>query len=600
MKSTLHDVVPLVGLALALAAGGCGPKSSDPSVPPSADSAPLPPSPLVSRCEPGVRGGRLVFTSFSDPKTFNPITAAETSSKDITHLLFDGLLKKDQITQELSPGLAESWSVEPDNRTWTFRLRRGVRWSDGWPFTADDVLFTINDVVYNPDIVNTTVDHLTVDRKKFEVTKVDEYTVRVVTPEVFAPFLEYFGFQVKILPRHILKKAVDEKRFESAYGVNTPPNQLVGTGPFRLKQYKPGELTLLERNPHYWVVDARGQRLPYFDHVVQMVVPDQNAMALRFLKGESDLLEFVRPEEYDAFKAAAASGRFRLFELGLASQFDLIFFNQNTGTNPATGKPYVAPHKLKWFRNTKFRQAISHALDRPSIVKATLGGRGQPKYGYEAESNTRWHNPNIAQYPHDPTRARALLREIGIEDRDGDGMLEDAEGHVIEFELNTNAGNSRREKGAVIVQSDLKRLGIRVNFRPLDFNTLVARIDTTFDFEAIFLGLASESVDPAESLNVLKSDGFVHQWFPRQKTPSTAWEARIDHLMNAQLKTLDLAERKKLYDEVQVIMAEQQPIIPTVAMNAYSAARADLGNLRPTVHHNNRLLWNVEELFFRR
>ena len=547
-----------------------------------------------------MRGGRLVFATFSDPKTFNPITAAETSSRDITRILFDGLVLKDRVTEEVSPGLAESWKVEADQKTWTFHLRKGVRWSDGHPFTADDVVFTFTDVIYNPDVVNTTVDFLTVDKKKFGVTKVDDYTVRVVTPEIFAPLLDYFGADTQILPKHVLSPAVAGKRFESAYGINTPPEQLICTGPFRLKQYKPGEFTLLERNPHYWQVDKAGQRLPYFDNVIQVVVPDQNAMGLRFLKGETDLVELVRPEEYDSFKQAAAGGRFTLLELGIASQFDMLILNQNPGTNSATGKPYVAPHKLKWFRNQKFRQALSYGLDRPSIVKSTLAGRGKPNYGFATESNTKWHNFNIAQYPYDPAKAKALLAEIGIQDRNGDGVLEDIDGHAIEFEMNTNSGNSRREKGSIIVQEDLKRLGIKVNFRPLDFNTLAHKLDTGFDFEVIFLGLASESTDPSESLNTLKSDGFLHQWYPRQKTPSTEWEARIDFLMNAQLKTLDFSERKKYFDEVQAIMAEQQPMISTTAMNAYSAARVTLGNLKPTVHHNNRLIWNIEELYFKK
>ena len=290
----------------------------------------------------------------------------------------------------------------------------------------------------------------------------------------------------------------------------------------------------------------------------------------------------------------------RFIDLGFASQIDLIIFNQNTNTNPKTGKPYVNPAKLKWFRNTKFRQAISYAIDRPSIAKSTINGHGEPQYGYITPANQKWINTNIAQYPYNPDKARALLSEIGIRDRNNDGLLEDADGNVIEFEMNTNAGNSRREKGSVIVQDDLKRLGIRVNFRPQDFNTIAHRLDTDFDFECIFLGMASESPDPAESLNVIRSEGFLHQWFPRQKSPSTEWEVRMDAAMNAQLKTLDFAERKKHFDEVQAIFAEEQPMIPTVAMKAYAAARNDLENLRPTASHNNRLIWNLPELYLKK
>jgi peptide/nickel transport system substrate-binding protein len=561
---------------------------------------PLPQPPRVASSEPGRPGGRLKLANFADPKTFNPITANETSSLDLIYWLFDGLTKKNQITGEMEPGLAERWTVEPDKKTWTFYLRKGVRWSDGHPFNADDVIFTYNDLVYNTNIVNVKVDFIRLGGKDFEVTKIDDYTVRVVTPDIYAPFLEFFAFEVRILPKHILGRAVAEKGFEAAYSISTPPNELVGTGPFRLKQYKPGQYTLVERNPYYWAVDSKGQRLPYFDNIIMMIVPDQNAMSLRFLNSETDLIEFVRPEEYDQFKQPASQGRFTFFELGVTPQIDLIVFNQNTGTNGSTGKPYVNPVKLKWFRDTKFRQAISFAIDRPSIVQSTLGGRGEPNYGFITKANKRFVNTNIAQYPYNPARAKQLLAEIGISDRNGDGFLEDSGGNAIEFEMNTNAGNSRREKGSVIVQDDLKKLGIRVNFRPLDFNTIVQKYTTTFDFECVFLGLASESDDPAESLNVLRSSGFAHEWFPRQKTPSTPWEARIDALMEAQLKTFDPAERKKYFDEVQAILAEQMPLILTVAMNAYSAGANNVGNLRPIVHHHNRLIWNIEELYFKK
>jgi peptide/nickel transport system substrate-binding protein len=589
----------LLALAISVFVVGCGKKSGS-SLTEAEKAAPLPEPPHVASCEPGVRGGRLKIANFTDPKTFNPITANETSSLDLIYWLFDGLVRKNQVTHEIEPALAERWTVEPDQKTWTFFLRKGVRWSDGKPLTADDVVFTYNDVVYNTNFVNVKVDYIRLDGKDFVVSKIDDYTVRVVTPDVYAPFLEFFAFDVRIVPKHILSRAVAQKGFEAAYSVSTPPAELVGTGPFRLKQHKQGQFTIVERNPYYWRVDSKGQRLPYFDAAIMMVVPDQNAMSLRFLNGETDLIEFVRPEEYDQFQQPAAQRRFKLLELGVTSQRDFIFFNQNTGTNSATGQPHVNPIRLKWFRETKFRQAISFAIDRPSIVQSTLGGRGEPNYGFMTKSNDRWVNTNVAQYPYSPARAKQLLAEIGISDRNGDGFLEDAQGNVIEFEMNTNAGNSRREKGAIIVQDDLKKLGVRVNFRPLDFNSIVQKMTHSFDFECIFLGLASESVDPAEGLNVLRSSGFSHEWFPRQKTPSTEWEARIDVLMEANLKTFDFAQRKKSFDEVQVIMAEQMAMIPTVAMSACSAVRNNVGNVRPVVHHHNRLIWNVEELYFKK
>ena len=309
----------------------------------------------------------------------------------------------------------------------------------------------------------------------------------------------------------------------------------------------------------------------------------------------------MRPEEYEHFKDESAKGRFRVVDLGLASERDMIFFNENPEKNAKTGQPLVDPVKLKWFRETKFRQAVSYAIDRDSaIVRSALGGLGSPNYSYICPAATTWYNSNIMKYPHDPAKARALLAEIGIKDR-GDGTLADADGHPIEFVMNTNAGNDRREKSGVIIQEDLKRLGMKVTFQPLDFNSLIDRFDNAQDYECILLGWAGGPADPAFGMNILMSSGFSHEWYPSQKTPSTPWEARMDKLMNLQLETLpDHNERKKYFDEVQAILAEQMPMIPTVSMEAYAAARTDLGNIRGTTLDPNRLAWNLEELYFQK
>jgi peptide/nickel transport system substrate-binding protein len=265
-----------------------------------------------------------------------------------------------------------------------------------------------------------------------------------------------------------------------------------------------------------------------------------------------------------------------------------------------TAKGLVDPKKLRWFGNAQFRQAMQHAIDRPSILKSIYASRAELAHGYNSPALKRWHNPAVPQYAYDPARARALLKEIGIDDRNGDGTLEDADGTPLEFELNTNVGNNVREKVAIFVQADLKKLGIKLNFRPVDFNALVTKIDDTFDYECILLGLGGGGTDPASSLNVLKSDGFTHFWFPMQKQPATAWEARVDKLMNDQLKTLKFEERKALYDEVQMILSTQLPFIYTVAQHNFAAYRKDLGNIRPTVLSSYRVTWNAEELYLKK
>ncbi len=577
---------------------GCGKKDSAP-VGGTAQSTPLPEPPYVSKCEPGVPGGRLVIAQLGDPKTFNPITANETSSTDVLLRMFAGLTAVDVPTQTFYPALAESWTVGADNKTWTFKLRKNLRWSDGQPLTADDVVFTYNELIYSTNWVSVTRDAVQIDGKDFTVSKIDDLTVQIVTPDIYAPFLQFAGAEVRIMPKHKLLGAVAQKNFPSAYGVNAKPEDVVGSGPYRLKQFKSGELTVLERNPHYFAVDSKGTRLPYIDEIIFTSTPDQNAQSLRFLAGSSDILEFVRPEEIDRFKTEAAKGKFQLLDIGLASERDYICFNQNTNVNPKTGQPYLDPVKQKWFRNTKFRQAVSFAIDRPAIIRAALSGYGEPNYNY-ATPGSHWLNTNIATYPLNPEKARALLKEIGMIDRNNDGIVEDSEGHPVEFVMISNTGNTRREKSSVIIQQDLKKIGINLVWRPVDFNTLVDKTSNSFDFDCFSLGWGGGPPDPTYGMNVVLSTGFTHTWFPQQKVPATDWEARMDYLISAQLKTLDLDQRRKFYHEVQAILAEQQPMIFLASMRAFSAVRNDMQNVRASTLDPNRVLWNIEEVWLKK
>jgi len=399
------------------------------------------PAPLAAyrRGEPGLPGGRFVIASPGSPNTFNPLYATNSASDAVVRLLFSSLITMDMATQQPGPGLAESWSVAPDQKTWTFKLRRGVRWSDGQPLTAADVLFTWNEIMYRPEFNQLTFDLFRIGGRNFALTKVDDFTVQVVTPEVFAPFIEFFG-GAPILPEHTLAAAVKEKVFPLAYGMKTPPDRIIGCGPYRLKEFRPGQSALLERNPEYWVTDRQGRRLPYFDEIMFTVHGGPGGETAAFLEAKSDVCETMRPQHYAQFQRAAASGRFQLVELGVGAERDFLWFNQNTGTN-AAGKPIVNPARLKWFRNRKFRQAVSCAIDRDRLVREAYDGRAQPTYGFISTENQKWNNPNTPRYSFDLARARALLTEIGLQDRNGDGVLEDADGTPVEILFYSNTGN---------------------------------------------------------------------------------------------------------------------------------------------------------------
>jgi peptide/nickel transport system substrate-binding protein len=587
----------VLGLGVALCAfflGGCGEKSSSGPV----RAHPLPSSPLISKSDPGQPGGMLTLAVVGGPRTFNPVLVDDAVSDLVVRFLFSSLVNMDWAAQQAGPGLAESWSVAEDNRTWTFKLRQGVRWSDGRLFSADDVVFTWNAVMLNPEFNRTSFELFRVNGQPFAVAKVDDLTVRVTAPEVFAPFLEFFG-TVAILPEHRFESAVREHRFLAHYSVGSRPESIVVSGPFRVKESQPGKFVLLERNPEYWAADKKGQRLPYLDQIRITASGGPGSDIVVFLNGKSDVFENVRADMFDQFQSASSRAHFKLLDLGIGAEREFLWFNQNTNLS-AAGSPLVNPQKLKWFRNKKFRQAVSCAIDRERIAKEAYHGHAQPIFDFISSENKKWNNPDVSRFSYDPARARSLLTESGIADAKNEGVARDGDGNPIEIILHSNSGNPLREKAAAFIVEDLKKVGIKLTYTPVSFDLLRQKIDQNFDYECALIGLGGGGADPSSQINVLKSSEPLHQWFPQQKIPSTDWEARIDALMDAQTRTLDFAARKKAFDEVQMILADELPMIYTVSPTVTAAARETIGNLRPSVMTPYRLTWNIEELYFRR
>lgn len=574
--------------AAALVLAGCAKQAAHP----------LPEPPRVDDCEPGQPGGRLVLATEGIPKTFNPLIAADTGSDSIVRLLFSSLVNLDMVTFEPSPGLAESWSVAPDQKTWTFKLRKGLFWSDGQPLNADDVVFTWNDLIYSPDYSQYTRGLFHVNGKNFEVTKVDDLTVRFVTPEVLAPFLQLVS-GAPVLPKHILAQAVRAKNFFNAYAVTANPAEIVGSGPFRLKDVHAARIILLERNPEYYAVDKKGRRLPYLDEIQMNVAPDAGMAPFYFFQNQSDVCETVRPDARGQFETAFSKRGGRLVETGPGVECNYFWFNQNTNVD-ANGKPLVNPVKLKWFREKKFRQAVACAIDRARIVKEVFEGHAQPATNFFETAGTKWDNPGVAHFDYDPAKARALLAEIGIQPRGTNQDLTDADGNAIEFSIISNAENQLRSRTAGLIAEDLRKLGMKAEFHAIIFDDMKQKINESFDYEAAVVGFGGGSADPATQMDVLKSSEPLHQWCPRQKIPATDWEARIDSLMDEQMRTMDFATRKKCFDEVQSIIADEQPMTPVVFPLVAAAVRGDLANVRPSVASPRHATWNIDELYLKK
>ena len=584
-----------------MAVGGCG---GSPKAPLSAtayvDTIPLPRDTMTFRTtEPGRYGGRFVLAQTAAPKTFNAPMANETSSTDITQILFTGLAGYDNARQVDTPLLAKRWDISPDGTTWTFHLRRGARFSDGHPITSEDVLFGFQ-IVYDDKLHPSLQDLLMIDGQRFDVSAPDSFTVVVHSPRPYALMLPAVG-AIRILPKHRLEAAYRNGSFESAYSVNTPPESLVTSGPWTLKRYVPGEKVVLTRNPYWFGVDRQGKRLPYLDELTFLIVPDQNTAALKFQAGEVDGLDDVKPEDYRSYADGQAAGHYTLYDLGPSLNTNFMFFNLNR-VREATpghrlGDPCLEPFKFAWFRDVRFRRAVSMAIDRDAIIRSVYFGDAVKVWATLTPGNRLWSDSTLTGADYDPAAARALLAGMGFRDRDGDGVIEDAQGHPVSFSIKTNGSNVVRIAMLNFMRDDLAKIGIRVIPAPVEFKSLIVNIRNDFQYDAALLGLGSAvPPDPGMGQNVYKSSGLTHYWSIKQPKPETEAEAEIDRLIQANVLTTDMAERHRTYNQISRIWNQQVFTIWLPSARVKIPVRNRFGNLEPSaVPH--RILWNIDCVF---
>ncbi len=580
--------------------------------PPVGKVAPIPAGAEVTEQLPGKYGAMLVTSMPGDIATLNPLISEDQSSSSAIGRFLESLTTLDPENGEIIPRLAKSWEISPDGLNYTFHLREGVCWSDGEPFTADDVVFTWQSIYakeLDPATGQPVIDSETgkpklrfatrpayfhlIEGQEVSVAKVDDLTVRFTLPQLYAPFLLFGGGQ-DILPKHVLAPFVEDGTLLDQWSINTAinnPGQLVGLGAFLLESYRPGERMVFRRNPNYWRVDSAGQRLPYIERIVTSIVGDSAASNIAFARGLTDV-ESIQPDNVTWITRAADKFDFTIHDLGPSSSTSFVWFNLRNGSD-ADGKPFVAPHKLRWFQDIRFRQAVSYGVNREGIVQGVFGGRASPLHGYVSVKNAKWHNADTRRYAFDPTKARALLAEAGFTLHDG--RLQDAEGHPVEFDLMTNNNNNLRTEMATVFAENMASLGIRVQLQFIDFNTLIRRTSESFNYEASLLGLGGGAPDPYASKDILMSGGRLHLWNPQQTEPATPWEARIDELMRSIGREFDETKRKAAFDEVQAIMAEQQPLIFLVTGNEYVGIRNRWQTVVPTPLGG--ITWNLDALW---
>jgi peptide/nickel transport system substrate-binding protein len=508
-------------------------------------------------------GGELRFCLYSEPKTFNPLLVADTSSEAIRYLTAGVLVRVNRRTQELEPELAVSWRLLLDGRGIAFKLRQHVAFSDGTPFAAADVAYTMQTLL-DPKLHTPTAEPFRTagDQVKIETPSADE--IRLVFPAPIAGLARLFD-QVGILSRQSVKK------------------EMATLGPFYVAEYKPGSEVRLSRNPYYWKRDEEGRRLPRLDSLRLPIQQNRDLEAIRFQRGELDLMTAVQPETFEQLQARMPAA---VKDLGPSLESEMLWFNQ-------VSKAPIPDYKKAWFQSKEFRRAVSAAINRADLCRLVYHGHATPAEGPISPANRFWFDSTLKPHRYDPKEAVERLGRDGF--RLKNEVLLDAQGHAVEFSVITNSGNQARERLAQMIQQDLKAIGIRLNIVKLDYSAIIERISQSFNYEACLLGLTNVDLDPDAQMNVWLSSASNHQWNPNQASPATPWEAEIDRLMRKQNTELSAARRKASFDKVQEIVSEQAPFLYLVNKNALVALSPRVLNTSPAVLRP-QAMWNIEKL----
>jgi len=488
-------------------------------------------------------GDIIVSGSIGDASNLIPLLSSDSTSHEISSMVFNGLVKYDK-NLNIVGDLAESWELSKGGLVITFRLRKGVTWHDGRPFTAQDVLFTYQVTIDPKTPTAYSGDFLKV--KKAEV--LNDYTFRVTYDKPFAPALMSWGSA--ILPKHLLAG----KDITASSLARHP----VGTGPYMFKEWVPGQKIVLISNPDYF------EGRPYIDGNIMRIIPDTATMFLELRSNGIDRmnltpLQYTRQTENNLFRNNYNKYRYLSFSYTYLG-YNLI--------NPL-------------FSDKRVRQAIAYGINKDEIIQGILLGLGKAATG-PYKPGTWVYNPNVKTYPYDPRKARELLAEAGWKDTNGDGILE-KDGQPFVFEIITNQGNDIRAKCAEIIQRHLAELGIKVKIRVLEWAAFVNDFINKRRFDATILGWTIP-LDP-DIYDVWHSS----KTGPQELNFISYKNEEVDKLIEKGRGTFDQQERKKYYDRIQEILAEEQPYTFLYVPDALPIVHARFRGIEPAplgIGHN--------------
>ena len=564
---------------------------------------------FLSACSPAesTLPSRLVIPTPSGPGTFNyPLNQ---SAYSVFGYIYDSLIQENPITGELEPNLAESWDVAENKQKIVIKLREGLKWSDGEPMTADDIIFTYNQIYLNDQIPSSFKDILRVgaSRQFPTVKKLDDRQVEFSTPEAFSPFVRYVG-GLPILPAHKLKESIQatdadgNSKFLTTWGTDTDPQDIVGNGDYKLLSYTPNQRVILERNPYYWRKDEQGEPQPYIQQIVWQIIDSTDNQLLNFRSGSLDALD-IQPEAYPLLKPEEERGKYTIYSPGPDNGTVFMSFNLNQGKNPQ-GKPFVDPIKSAWFNNKAFRQAVYYGINREVMKNNIFFGLGALQNSPVPVQSPFYFSPEegLTTYDYNPEKARKLLTDAGFSYNEA-GLLEDQAGNPVRFTLLVSSGKKVREQMATQIDQDLGKIGIQVDTLFLSFNTYVKRLSQTRNWDAYLGGFSGGSgIEPHGAYGIWSVNGRLHT-FNQGPQPGEGkiegrtvsdWEREIDRIFVEASQEFDQAKRKVLYSQFQQIVAEEAPFLYMVNPLSFEAIRDRIEGVQYTPLGGG--FWNLYEL----
>jgi len=494
-------------------------------------------------------GDSLVEGTIGEASTLIPVLASDAASHAVAGQVYNGLVKYDKDLKIVGD-LAESYTVSADGLTITFRLRNGVKWHDGAPFTSRDVLYT-HKVVIDPKTPTAYAEDF---KQVKSITAPDAHTIVVTYDKPFAPALASWG--MNILPAHLLE----------GQDITKSPlaRKPVGTGPYRFTEWVAGQKIVLDANKDYF------EGRPYIDRYIYRIIPDSSTMYLELKAGAIDLMtltpvQFARQTSTPRFTA-----RFNKYRYPSSSYLYM---------------GYNLRHPL--FSDKRVRQAMTAAINKEELIHGVLFGMGQKAHGPIVPG--RWaYNPNVKDIPYDPQLAARLLAEAGWKEKNADGILM-RNGKPFQFTILTNQGNQQRLLSAQIIQQRLRHVGVDVKIRIVEWAAFLKEFIDKGNFEVVMLGW-----------NISQDPDMYDIWHSSKTNPGELnfigyKNPEVDRLLVEGRSTFDLEKRKKAYFRIQDILAEDQPYTFLYVPDALPVVSSRIRGVEPApagIGHN-QIKWYV-------